>query len=375
MNILESDGPNGPPPGFVELPAEVYRDDPSWLPETPSAVAGAFSAANSWFGNGEARLFCVPGAARAAAFFQPGMRIDNRAVAFFGYWETKADDETDARLFARIDEWARARGAEILYGPINFSTSVGYRLRVSAEPGALPFLGEPYNPPDYPGRLERLGFSVAQRYVTHVAPHEGARQAFGRRRPYLDSLRKEGYRYEPLVPDLLLSRIADFHQLAHYIFGDNFAYTPIPFAAFAAQFGRAQLAKMCTRGSVIAFAPDGSIAAFMLSYPHWGPLVVQARGEARRAVSTLDYERDMLALREHPPVGLIIKTVGAHPDHRKKGVFHSLPVAALDACGEMYDQWFGALMREDNPSRRGLEGFQSGERWYALYQKLYLAST
>ncbi|MGZ3407677.1 MAG: hypothetical protein ACXVAN_14605, partial [Polyangia bacterium] len=103
------------PAGFLELPHQLYRDDPRWIPEEPDAVARAFSPANRWLQTGMAQPFCLPGRARAAAFFDPRCAIDGAPAAFFGYWESVGDLEADRALFARVVEWARARGAARLY--------------------------------------------------------------------------------------------------------------------------------------------------------------------------------------------------------------------------------------------------------------------
>ena len=127
----------------VSLAQAIYQGDDQWIPEDPQAITAAFSPENAWFQKGALSLFLIKGKARAAAFIGPQggpeMVIDGLKAAFFGYWETTEDPEADRLLMAKVEAWAKAQGASVLYGPINFTTYGTYRLRTSAEPGPRPF--------------------------------------------------------------------------------------------------------------------------------------------------------------------------------------------------------------------------------------------
>ena len=131
---------------FVELPHAVYAGDPLWIPEEEAPLRRAFSAANSWFASGSAVTMCIPGRARLAVFRQHGCVVEGRRAAWFGYFEAMNDAGCAEMLLVEAAVWARAQGAEILYGPIDFNTFGKYRVRVSAESNGIPFPGEPYNP-------------------------------------------------------------------------------------------------------------------------------------------------------------------------------------------------------------------------------------
>ncbi|MGZ3425178.1 MAG: hypothetical protein ACXVCV_00950, partial [Polyangia bacterium] len=227
--IVERQGSAGVPEGFLELPHQLYRDDPRWIPEESAAVARAFSPENRWHETRSAHSFCVPGRARAAAFFDPGCAIDDATAAFFGYWESSGDLAADRALFARVVEWARQRGAARLYGPINFTTAFGYRVLLSAEPDGLPFPGEPYNPTWYGERLGALGLTLARRYLTQHVDRQRASASLERHRPLRLRLEERGYRFSQLDHAEWLGRLAELHGLADQMFAGNFAYTPFGF--------------------------------------------------------------------------------------------------------------------------------------------------
>ncbi len=367
--IAERAGTDGVAEGFLALPHALYRDDPRWIPEEPDAVARAFSPANRWHVLRAARTFCAPERARAAAFFDPRCAIDGTPAAFFGYWESAGDLDADRALFARVAEWARAHGAERLYGPINFSTANGYRVLLSAEPDALPFPGEPYNPAWYGAQLEALGFALERRYLTQHIDRERAQASLERHRRLRQRLEARGYRFSPIDADEWLARLDELALLADAMFAGNFAYTPLPPGEFAAAFGARLLARLWRELSVVAHAPNGEIAGFFLVYPHYGPLVVQGAGQARVAPSAVDYARDVARLPAAAARTALLKTVAVNPKYRGRGVAEAMSAWLLERSAPLCDELLGALIREDNASRRLSAGETPALRWYGLYGK------
>ena len=361
---LTRDGTAGVDDAFLALPHAVYAGDPCWIPEDADAVRAAFSASNPWFGEGggHAMTLCVPGRARLAVFRQPGCVVAGAPAAFFGYWEEAGDGAATALLLERARSWARDAGAAALYGPVNFTTFGNYRLRVDAD-GGVPFPGEPYNPPRYAPLLEQLGFTAARHYVTQV----GAPRArpFGEKARVRDAVLEAGFRMEPLDAARWMAMLPELHRAADEIFGDAFAYTPVPFAQFAAGHGAPVAARLCPRTSLVARDADGALAGILLAYPHYGPVVVQGAGAQRVRTAALHFDT-------HAPLvaaerTAVVKTVGVVRAHRRRGLMDAMVVSAVERGRAHYDRWVGALIRADNPSRRFARAQLDGERAYALY--------
>jgi len=366
----ERTGGDGLVDGFVEVPTDVYRDAPDWIPEDPAAVERAFGPDNPWFAQGEAVSLCAADRARVAVFFQPTLRVEERKVAFFGYWETTGEPDADAALFARAEAWAIERGAVDVYGPIDFTTYGEYRLRLSLDAeGALPFPDEPYNPSTYPAILEGLGYTVDQHYLTQIGHISAGRMLADYKRPVLHELEADGYRFETLSPDLWMDSLRELHGIIDAMFGRNFAYSPLTWETFEAKCGLSFIRRACPHSSVISFGPEGDIAGFFLVYPHYGPLVVQAAGADRVESSDLDFATHAPLLAQQEWTGAIAKTTGVAPKHRRKGVMEALGVGLIDRGGDLYDNWFGAMIRKGNPSGRFADAYSAGERWYGLFRK------
>lgn len=359
----------GLPPGFIDLAPLVYADEPRWVPEDPDKLERRFSDDNAWFERGKCATFCIPQKARIATFMTPSAVVDGKSTAFFGYWETLGDEEADEAIFEAAQKWAREQGAAYFCGPINFSTYGNYRVLTTIEDGGYPFVGEPFNPLYYPGILRRLGFGARSRAVTQIAPAKVMSKVWRKRRPLVDDLISRGYRFEALAHQVWLDNLGELHGLVDAMFSDNFAYTPLSYAAFEQMCDRAFIRRIDPRTSVIAYAPDASIAGFFLLVPHYGPLIVQKAGDERIRVADLCFDEHFAPLRQHGDVGAVFKTGAVAPGHRQQGIFSALTISAFEWGEGIYDSWYGALIRADNPSRRYADAVASDSRRYALFGK------
>ncbi|HNN93668.1 MAG TPA: hypothetical protein PKI03_15410 [Pseudomonadota bacterium] len=369
MTILKSEGRDGLPAGFLELPGRVYAEDPGWIPEDSAALAAAFSGDNAYFVRSRARCFCIPGKARVVAFFDPELVIDGQPAAYLGYYESTGDADAHGELLLQAERWLHDLGAQVVYGPVQFNTAHSYRFRLSSSAGFAPFLGEPYNPESYPRQWEELGYTLSRRFSSQIIPLPQLHQALSIFAPLRESLLAEGYRFEIPTVDLWVRSLPSLHEMIDSIFAQNFAYSRSSYASFAALLQPAIEHKICQKSSVLVFAPDGTLAALGLSYPHYGPLVVQGRGRARIDVRDIDYRTHAPLLATQSPRGCIGKTLGVHPAHRKKGIKEVLLLTGFERSLDTYDVWCAATMREDNSSRRVFAAVATSEHWYGLFSK------
>lgn len=369
MSIHETEGRDGLPAGFLALPGLVYRDDPTWIPEDTDGLAAQFSPENSYFQRSRARAFCIPGKARVVAFHDPELRIDGEPAAYAGYFESSGDQDANAEVLRRAEQWLHGQGAHIVYGPVQFNTAHSYRFRLSGSADFAPFLGEPYNPATYPGFWEELGYGLARRFLSQLIPLPQLYQALTLFQPLRESLLAEGYRFVCPTVDTWLQHLPTLHEMIDSIFSQNFAYSRSSYSAFAALLQPAILHKICQLSSMLVFAPDGSLAALGLSYPHYGPLLVQGRGAERIHARDIDYGMHAPLLAGMSPRGCIGKTLGVHPAHRRKGIKEVLLLTGFERSLSTYDIWCAATIREDNTSRRVFADVATAEHWYALYAK------
>jgi GNAT superfamily N-acetyltransferase len=352
------------PEGFLDLPARIYADDPFWIPEEPFSVAASLDpAGNPWFERGTARLLSIPGQARAALFLDPALRHDGRPAAFIGLFETAGERSATLELLDTAAVLAREAGSEALIGPVTFGTALGYRLRLDP-PDEPNFPGEPHNPQTYQALLLEGGFRPVRRYVTQHLPGPVAVAAAHLGDAPLAALLGEGFRLERLDAAAWLARLPALHAMVEEVFAEGFAATPMSLATFSRWLGAPMARRLCPKTSALLLDPAGGMAAFVLVVPDYGPLAAQGAGASRVPASELSYEVHWPALVDRGQPRGIIKTVAVRRPYRGRGAARALLSQMI--APNPYSEWLGALIREDNPSRRlGPPGLR--ERRYALY--------
>ena len=375
-NVQIAEACEGIPNGFFEARDRIYANNPMEIPEDRAAVSAQFSASNPWLAYNEAASMCVEGKARTAVFAPDSLHIEGKRACFFGYFESldpPEDAEATQTMLAQAESWARKRGAESLFGPINFSTYNNYRIRLNAEPGAITFPGEPYNPDYYRELLEACGYRLHHGYRTQIAPIDHLTQARSAREACRAAIETEGFTIQPLSHDKWLSSIDEFQLLIETTFRQNFAYTPLSKTLFRQACGRSFIQKADPDVSVVCFSPGGEIAGFFLVYPHYGPLVIRGAGSRRLPVDALDFATHWPQLQSLGHKVAIAKTVAVHPAFRRKGIMDAMSLALLDQGEKRYELWFGALIRDDNPSRNFGDSWETDSRTYGLFSKCLTA--
>ena len=352
------------PDSFVTLPWQIYADDSHWIPESSAQLRAQFSKDNPWLQQHQAWLGVVPEQARLAGFFRHDERVDGKAVAFFGFMESIEDGTALRELFQQLARWARDQGAQHLYGPINFTTYGMNRLRLD-QFDAMPFPGEPYNPPWYPALIESVGCTLRYRYATRIARSlAGVQEDVQVQYAPLRSKLADKLTFSSLSATRWMDSLPQLYQLIEQIFGDNFAYTPIDYQSFVSNCGLPFAERFCPHSSVIASTASGDIAGFFLAFPDYGPLLVQGC-EQRLQADQIRYSQHQQLL--PTPRLLLAKTGGVHPQWRQHGLFTALSCELTLRAGDHYQQIAGALVRDDNQSMQFAARHGSEARHYGLF--------
>ncbi len=158
---------------FVELPFQIYCNDPNWVPPLRREVEKIFHrASNPFLEHAEIeRFLCVDGSrvtGRIAGIVDDNyIQFHNEKIAFFGFFESVNDVETAYQLTETVKEWAKDRGLTRLRGPLNPSMNAecAFLLEGFDSP---PVIMMPYNPPYYLELMEAVGFhKVKDLYAFH----------------------------------------------------------------------------------------------------------------------------------------------------------------------------------------------------------------
>lgn len=151
---------------FVEVPYTLYARDPHWVPPLRRDERRRLSPRhNPFLAHATMRLWI---ARRGRAATGRVAAIDDRLhdethqerVTWFGFFEA-ADEASAGALMRVVEAHAASRASGVVRGPANPSLNDSAGLLVDAF-DRDPFILMPYNPPSYPGYLERAGYRKAK---------------------------------------------------------------------------------------------------------------------------------------------------------------------------------------------------------------------
>jgi len=151
---------------FVDLPWEIYRGDPYWVPPLKSDVRSLLSKRHPFYRHAERGLFLAlrdgkPAGRIAAIVNQRHNEFHGDRTGFFGFFECRDDEEAAGALLSAAERWNTDRGMKTIRGPVNPSTNEECGLLVENFLSA-PFVMMTYNPPYYMDLIEGSGYRKAK---------------------------------------------------------------------------------------------------------------------------------------------------------------------------------------------------------------------
>jgi GNAT superfamily N-acetyltransferase len=165
---------------FVGLPYRLYRGNPWWIPPLRRAETALFNPEKNpalaicqlktWLCEKDGRV-----AGRIGCFINRlETEMTGYPVARFNWLEFEDDSAISAALLETASQWAQAKGAKAIKGPLGFANldNGGMTVEGFEEMGTV---GAPYHHPYYLAHLEKAGFRKKTDYLECVvdkAPHE-----------------------------------------------------------------------------------------------------------------------------------------------------------------------------------------------------------
>lgn len=149
---------------FLELPLDIYRNDPNWIRPLDKDVEEVFDPAkNKFFKQGTCRRWLLlddSGApiGRIAAFVNKKYK-NEQPTGGIGFFECINRTEAAHFMFDHCRQWLQDQGMEAMDGPINFGErDRWWGLQVAGFQPPLYCMN--YNPPYYQQLFESYGFQV-----------------------------------------------------------------------------------------------------------------------------------------------------------------------------------------------------------------------
>ncbi len=353
---------------FIELPWEIYADDPDWVPPLKRDVRKAFDRRTHPFHqHSEAQPFLAYRGERAVGRIcairnRNHERYHHEPVGFFGWFECIDDPRVSRALFDQAADWLRARRLRTMRGPTSFSTNEITGFFVGGAEGP-PVLMMPHNPAYYLTLVEDYGFEKAKDLYAYLMDSQIPPD-------YL--LRAEKLvlkRYDVRVRELRMSdfeaELATVRSLYNAAWEKNWGFVPMTDAEF--DFMAAELRPILDpRLALFVETAAGEPIGFALAVPDFNQVLRHLDGRLLPfgLIKALWHRRKIFRAR--------VLILGLLEEYRGKGIDALLYLAIIRAakpCGitECEQSW----ILEDNEKMNAAIQRLGGRvyRRYRLYDR------
>ncbi len=279
MDVVPVEGPSDLR-SFIQLPYDHYRRSPYWVAPLPSdELVRLTPGKNPYFEHAEAGYFLARDAGKivgrvAASVDRNYDSFQDEKQATFGFFEATSAEAAKA-LIAAAEAWSRSKGAEVLRGPMSFTTNDECGLLVEGF-DRRPVLLMPYNPPEYAGWIEAAGLAKAKDLysfrcpVPDVLPPAYARIAS---RAHL----QEGLTTRPINMRRFDEELEHVKVIYNSAWEKNWGFVPMTDREI--DHMAAQL-KPVVKAELIRFAEiDGRVVAFALCVPDANIALQKVKGK------------------------------------------------------------------------------------------------
>jgi GNAT superfamily N-acetyltransferase len=152
---------------FLELPWQINRNDPNWVPPLRQNQAQMVGyKKHPFYLDAEGQTFLALEAGRPvgrimAIVNHAHNRFQKEQIGFFGFFESIEDQEVAAGLFEAVRHWLAKRGIDRVRGPMN--PSMNYECGLLIEGFETPpFFMMTHNLPYYQRLIESCGFGKVE---------------------------------------------------------------------------------------------------------------------------------------------------------------------------------------------------------------------
>jgi len=158
---------------FIKFPWRVYRDDPYWVPPLISERKAFLDPRrNPFFEHSEVDLFLAQKGNETLGTIAAIINHNHNAfheerAGFFGLFEVIEDYAVAKGLLATARDWVKAKGMDVIRGPMNMSINDECGLLIDGFDSS-PVVLMTYNPRYYVDFIERFGFVKAKDLYAYI---------------------------------------------------------------------------------------------------------------------------------------------------------------------------------------------------------------
>lgn len=355
---------------FINLPWELYRGNPYWVPPLLSEIVPALKGQNNpLFDKGPHALLLARRAGLPAGRLLVGINDSLNEEKGFreGYlalFESVDDYAVAAALFDTASSWFRERGMEWMRGPLPHNDD-DYRGLLVCGFDSPPTIMNQYHPRFYQDFFERYGF---EKYLDYYAYHVDLKTGIPERFNRVVDYAKQRYGYDVQRLDLknLESEMADVKRIVDVAMPAEWPDFTVPTLEEVRSIGHklrpVAVADLC----YIARSSSGEPIGFSVALPDYNVALKRLNGR----LFPLGWLKFLWYRRQIRSARLFVLFVV--PAWRKRGVTAAIYLASMQAAARLrYTHAEGSTILETNmPMRRDVERMGAvHSKTYRIYQK------
>ncbi len=361
---------------FIRVPWTVYAGDANWVPWLYYERLDFFNKTkNPFFEHAEADYFLARRngktvGAIAAILNHRYNEFQQQNVAHFGAFEVLNDREAALALLDAAGEWARARGADSILGPMTLSTNdeCGTLIEGFDSP---PVVLMTYNLPYYPAFIEAAGFVKAMDLLAWNADLAMLKVDMPPKVQHVVGKVKERYNLSIRPVDMSQwdDEVARLKKIYNSAWERNWGF--VPFTDAEIEHFAASLKLVIDPDLVFVVEHEGETVGFSLTVPDVNQPLRRIRPGPSRASSYLAAAR--LYLNRHKTDRVRVIALGVIERFRGRGVDALMYYETVHSAAAKGYRWAEAswILETNDMMNRAIK-MMSGEIYkrYRIYEKV-----
>lgn len=268
---------------FILFPwsSQIYKNDPYWVPPLISEDKKLFNPAiNPFHKYAEITLFLLyqnkkPVGRIAAIINHNHNKFHDEKTGFFGFFESINSPEVARHLIDAASNYLKAKGMEVIRGPMNFSTNDTCGLLIEGFDSS-PLFMMTYNPPYYSELLESAGLKKAKDLYAYCAD-----QSIGEQLPRLERLSQKilsdkSVRIRCLDMKNILRDIGVIKEVYNNAWSKNWGFVPMTEEEF--DYLANDMKKIIDPDFILIAEIDGNPAGFSMALPDYNQIIKKVNG-------------------------------------------------------------------------------------------------
>ena len=319
---------------FIKLPWRVYKDDPYWVAPLLQEQKGiTFNRKkHPFFEFGEAAFFLAyrdgKPVARVSAHIN-NLHNEYHKVqdGFFGFFEAFNDEEAVLALFAKAEDWLRAKGATMVRGPEDYTIydEIGMLADGWEKEPKIPVILEVYNHRYYLDLMRAAGYEKEIDWLAFIVSRETPIK------PVFEKIRKrledQGFLFRNIDVKRLDEEVEALKEVVNRSWDANWGHVPYTDKQFEAI---KEAFKLIMDPRLIYMVEyEGKVIASSISLPDINPSIRKMKGR----VFPFGWWHFLRARKK--ATGLRTFLFGVLPEFRNKGI-DAVMVMETVKCGLKY---------------------------------------